>query len=169
MSTPYVGHYVHMSSTTYGHWLKEQRKLRRMPQAELEERADLSVNYVSRVENGRLNMPTEEVRQRIHAAFGTTEEDLVEAGLLRRMQYNGRTWYVPIRDEGRAAQDAPPLPGAVGFNEVVTAFTDAARGITWTPQMVNGIVQQIKMYGTIQEGIAPAQEDEGESNGIAAG
>src|SRR5690606_36790199 len=114
----------------------EQRSRLRMSQAEVEKRADLGNRHLSKFENGHYRMPTEDVRLRIHAALGTTDEDLVEVGILRRMQYQGKTWYVPVRDEGQASQDAPPLPGALGLGEVSTALTDAARGITWTPAML---------------------------------
>lgn len=151
MSTPTMNHYIHMSKLSYGHWLKEQRGLRRMSQAEVEERADLAQRHVSKFENGHLSMPTEDVRLRIHAALGTTEEDLVDVGLLRRMEYQGRTWYLPIRDEGRASQDAPPIPGAVAVSDAVSAFAEAAREVVWTPPMVDAIVQQITMYGELQK------------------
>lgn len=174
MSTTIVRENVHMSNITFGTWLKEQRALRRMSQVALEERADLSDKHVSKFETGNYGMPTEDVRLRIHEALGTTEEDLVEAGLLRRMQYQGRVWYVPIRDEGRASQDAPPIPGALPLADVASAFTDAARGMVWTPAMVQAIVQQIKMYGDLQAGAAqlPAvepDEPEAQAGSMAAG
>ena len=161
MSTPFVHQNNGMKNMTYGDWLKEQRSRLRMSQAEVEKRADLGNRHLSKFENGHYRMPTEDVRLRIHAALGTTDEDLVEVGILRRMQYQGKTWYVPVRDEGRASQDAPPLPGALGLGEVSTALTDAARGITWTPAMLHAIVQQIKMYGEIQAGMGTP--DSGES------
>lgn len=157
MSTPNMLQNIRMSKVTYGTWLKEQRAGLRMSQEVLEQRANLSARHVSKYENGKLNIPTDDVRMRIHEALGTSEEDLVDIGLLRRVEYRGNVYYNPIRDEGRASQDAPPIPGTLPLADVVSAFRDAARDYVWTPAMVRGVIGNVHSLGSIQQEVDDAR------------
>jgi transcriptional regulator with XRE-family HTH domain len=83
---------------TYGQWLKHQRTIRGMTQTALEEAAGLSDKYVSRAENGRVELPDETTRFKIHRVLGTTEDDLVAVGLLTRMDFEGGSVYINSRN-----------------------------------------------------------------------
>ena len=82
-----------MDRAPFGHWLKAQRRVRKLTQAGLEAAAGLGDNYVSKVERGELRLPGEDVRERIHRALGTTDDDLVRAGILERIDTPG---YEPV-------------------------------------------------------------------------
>lgn len=83
-STVYAHENRDMENTTYGDWLKQQRKLRRLTQAELERRADVGHSHMSKIENGHIVLPEPETRGRIHAVLGTSDDDLVSVGVLER-------------------------------------------------------------------------------------
>lgn len=48
-------------------------------------------------------MPEKATRDRLHEALGTSDDDLVEAGLLERMvpPQGGKAFYVPVSEEER--------------------------------------------------------------------
>jgi transcriptional regulator with XRE-family HTH domain len=75
-----------MKEMRFSDWLKRQRTTRRLTQRDLERAADLSLNYVSRIESGRIQLPDEDTRSKFHAALGTTEDDLVAVGILERIE-----------------------------------------------------------------------------------
>lgn len=81
-----------MKRTGFGHWLYEKRIARRWSQADLEREAGLSERYASRLE-GKAKAPQDEVRERIHKALGTSDDDLVQAGILERIDTPG---YGPV-------------------------------------------------------------------------
>ena len=93
-----------MNTQTFGQWLKHQRTIRGMTQVALEQSAGLSDKYVSRAENGRVELPDETTRFKIHRVLGTNEDDLVAVGLLTRMDFEGGSLYIESRnlpDDGR--------------------------------------------------------------------
>ena len=73
-----------MKAMTYGEWLKMQRRRRRMTQVALERAANLSEKYVSRMEN-KGTLPEDDVRERVHTVFGTSDGELAELGILDRL------------------------------------------------------------------------------------
>lgn len=87
-----------MNTQTFGQWLKHQRTVRGMTQVALEQAAGLSDKYVSRAENGRVELPDETTRFKIHRALGTNEDDLVAVGVLTRMDFAGGSLYVETRN-----------------------------------------------------------------------
>src|SRR5690606_30474122 len=84
-----------MTNMTFGDWLKEQRAIRRMTQKDLELAADLGPKYVSKLEAGVIKTPRDDVRARIHAALGTSDEDLVTANIFSKVTHEGDTVYLP--------------------------------------------------------------------------
>lgn len=57
-----------------------------MVQRDVEERASIDHSHYSKLENDRIEMPEEATRKRIHRVFGTSDDDLVELGILVRMK-----------------------------------------------------------------------------------
>lgn len=108
-----------MSTTTYGDWLKRNRLSRRLTQGGLESQARLAEKYVSRIEN-RGTLPEEEVRQRIHDVFGTSDEDLVAEGILSRLTGpDGTAVYVrPDRSLGLPATALDQLRAMIKAGEI---------------------------------------------------
>lgn len=74
-----------MTTETFGEWLATQRKRRKLRQADLSRDAGVNATYISKIERGDIDLPGEETRAKFHAALGTTEEDLVTAGILERI------------------------------------------------------------------------------------
>ncbi len=101
-----------MMQTTFGKWLKSERRRRAITQADIEQQAGVSVSHVSKMENGHIGMPEPETRARIHKALGTSEDDLVDLGLLERIESpvpGGEPVYIPadsITPGERAAAEA---------------------------------------------------------------
>ena len=80
---------------TYGDWLKEARRARGLTQKRVSEVAGMGVSHVSRIENGGIDLPTKATRDRIHEALGTSDDDLVSAGILKKYtQTDGTVVYV---------------------------------------------------------------------------
>lgn len=75
-----------MKHLSFGNWLKHMRLVHGMTQRQLEQAAELSEKYVSRIERKGTVLPEEDLRFRIHRVFGTTEDDLVDAGILVRLE-----------------------------------------------------------------------------------
>lgn len=75
----------------FGQWLKSKRGRRGEPgfvsQAELARRMDVDPTYVSQLER-KAEPPTHQTRQKIHAALGTTEQDLKDLGIIRDIIIN---------------------------------------------------------------------------------
>jgi transcriptional regulator with XRE-family HTH domain len=71
---------------TFGEWMREKRGVEGEPgfvsQNELARRMRVSRSYVVQLE-GKDGLPTLPTRQKVHAALGTTEEELKGLGILR--------------------------------------------------------------------------------------
>lgn len=68
---------------TFAEWLKVERKRARLTQQRLADIAGLGRTYVITLEKGHVNLPQFETRARIHKALGTSEQDLIDAGVIR--------------------------------------------------------------------------------------
>lgn len=70
---------------TFGTWLREKRTQRSplLRQQDVADAIGLDRSYIVKVETGRIGLPQYETRQRIHAALGTTEAELIELGIVR--------------------------------------------------------------------------------------
>jgi transcriptional regulator with XRE-family HTH domain len=104
-----------MNVNTFGDWLKAQRRLRKLSQRDVESAAGITHSHMSKMENGHIDLPGDETRARIHAALGTSEDDLVAAGILERIDspYSDTPVYIAassIRPVDRAVRDAPGSP-----------------------------------------------------------
>ena len=73
----------------FGDWLREHRKARKLSQEALGEMVGADRTYISKLETGNVGMPDAPLRKRFHDAFGTSESDLVDIGLLRVMTVPG--------------------------------------------------------------------------------
>lgn len=155
MSTPSLADYSHMSSNSYGDWIKEQRTLRKMTQVDLEKAADLSFGQISKYERGTLRLPGEDVRKRIHDVLGTSDDDLVEAKVLSRLRFGDSTVYVARNEDDFPRWDEDDFPwdaSGVDPDDVMREIEDAAKQVVWTQPMVDSIVKQIEAYRDLQQG-----------------
>lgn len=83
-----------MKTTTYGAWLKWQRNRRKLTQKQVEEAVGVDHSQYSKWENDR-NVAQPDTREKFHAYYGTTDDDLVAAGVLKTYPgINGETNYV---------------------------------------------------------------------------
>lgn len=154
MSSLLLADYLHMKNMIFGDWLKRERARRKLRQVDLEEAADLSYGQVSKYERGTLMLPGEDVRQRIHDALGTSDDDLVAAGVLSRLSLGGTSVYVPRNEEDRRWMDEDNQPwqqGQVSPEDVIREITNAAQGVVWTPSMLDAIVSQIDVFKSLQQ------------------
>lgn len=78
---------------TYGDWLRSERRKRGLSQAQLGDLAGKHRTHINRIENSGIDRPDESTRFQIHRALGTTEDDLVAAGVLVRMDFAGGPFY----------------------------------------------------------------------------
>lgn len=68
---------------TFGDWLKTTREEQGYSQSELGEMIDMHRTYVNNLERAD-KWPRPETRERFHRVFGTTDDDLVCAGIAER-------------------------------------------------------------------------------------
>lgn len=68
---------------TFGPWLKSARERSRISQERLARITGIDRGHLSKMENDRIDLPRYETRERIHAALGTTEDELVALGIVR--------------------------------------------------------------------------------------
>lgn len=137
-----------MGKMTFGKWLRDQRRVRDVTQSELSAKANLAYGQVSKYERGVLKLPTEDVRDRIHAVLGTSDDDLVDAGVLRWLHVGERSIMVPADGD----DPTPVVDGVVPFGDVVNQITEAARGMQWTPNMLETVLLQIRQLHKMQSG-----------------
>ncbi|MAS35513.1 MAG: XRE family transcriptional regulator [Anaerolineaceae bacterium] len=78
------------NNVNFGDTIKDLRKQRRMTQRDLAERLGVNFTYISKIENGKLDvLPSEELIRRIAQILGANAEDLLDlAGKLdvKRLQ-----------------------------------------------------------------------------------
>lgn len=72
---------------TFGDWLRSKRGMRGAPgfvtQEELARRMGVERTFVVQLENPKRPTPTYPTRMKIHAALGTTEDELIALGIVR--------------------------------------------------------------------------------------
>ena len=102
--------------TTYGTWLRSMRQRQGWTQAEMAERSGVPTSHLSKLERGTIGLPSPATRARLHAALGTTADDLVRVGILTRIDgEHGRTpVYIPAGDK------PAPLPPVLSEADVLT-------------------------------------------------
>lgn len=82
--------------TTFGDWLRSKRKARRLTQEELAVDAHLNRTYINAIENGRVQLPTADTREKLHRVLGTSDQDLISAGLLVVDEYGLESLNSPL-------------------------------------------------------------------------
>lgn len=124
VSIPHTLQNQPMSNMRFGDWLKSIRMSQGLTQSELEAAANLGTAYVSKVERGDIALPGPEARSRIHQAFGTTEDDLVEVGILVRFEPRpGSVIYQPASRASVNAGTAVVIGGKVEATSGEAAIT----------------------------------------------
>lgn len=118
------GQNLPMEQGTFGDWLARTRKRRKLTQAGLSEQTGINATYISKIERNEIDLPRDDLRFRIHEALDTSEDDLVAAGVLERVESpepGGQPVYIAadsITPGDRAAANAHriqhliQLPGA---------------------------------------------------------
>lgn len=93
--------------TRYGQWLKKCRADKGITQVQLAVAAGIGQTYLSKIESGKVDLPNAELRDRIHDVLGTTEDQLVAAGVIVAAGRDWRTGALPVdeRKELDAAAD----------------------------------------------------------------
>lgn len=116
----------------------------------------MTYSHVSKIERGVLRMPTEDVRQRIHNALGTTEQDLVDAGVLQRIYAGGMSVLIPANEVDATEvtsydPTSPSYAGSLRLDDVVDAIAGAAANVAWTQSMLDTIIKQIESFQHLQK------------------
>lgn len=141
-----------MTNLNFGDWLKEQRAIRRMTQTDLEEAASLGPKYVSKLEAGIIKTPRDNVRERIHEALGTSDEDLVIAGIFSKVTHEGDTVYLPRQSQKGlgvvTVQPQTPLTASYVNEELA----QAAEAVRWNQALLDAVLSQIRMIESLQKG-----------------
>jgi len=71
-----------MESGAYGRALVQARKARRVSQTALIAAVGIDRSHLSKIENGRIEVPSDDVRERLATALGMTDDQLLaEAGM----------------------------------------------------------------------------------------
>lgn len=99
-----------MKMHSFGQWLRWQRARRRWTQRQVEEALNLDHSQYSKWENDR-NRPEPGTRKRFHDLYETTEDDLVELGILRSYSaIDGAIAYEWADSEPSPSPITPPPP-----------------------------------------------------------
>lgn len=139
VSTPHDSQYRGINTLTYGEWLKRSRRRRNITQETISDRAGIGRSHISAIENGRIGLPEGPTRLRIHAVLGTTEDDLVEVGILEREvdPRTGEAHYEPAR---RVIEISGEARGS--------SLTTADATLTTRPAQVRVIGEPVEAYST---------------------
>jgi transcriptional regulator with XRE-family HTH domain len=78
-----------MSELTFGAWLRNARSNHqpRISQERLAELTGMDRAHLSKIENDRVDLPRFETRLRIHRVLGTSDRDLIDAGVKLREDF----------------------------------------------------------------------------------
>lgn len=123
-----------------------------MTQTDLEEAASLGPKYVSKLEAGIIKTPRDNVRERIHEALGTSDEDLVIAGIFSKVTHEGDTVYLPRQSQKGlgvvTVQPQTPLTASYVNEELA----QAAEAVRWNQALLDAVLSQIRMIESLQKG-----------------
>ena len=130
-------------STTFGDWLKFERAARRLSQAAVERAAEISHSHYSKLENNKIPQPQDETRERLHRVFGTTDDDLVTAGVMRTraLRQPGTGREVVIYEYVAAPDGAVGVPIGAGVPSVIAELLDR---IEWTRENIDALMPLLR-------------------------
>lgn len=72
---------------TFGDWLKTMMKAQGYTKSSLSRETGIDRAHIRRMETGEIGMPEEFTREKLHAAFGTSDADLEKLNILVRKEY----------------------------------------------------------------------------------
>lgn len=92
---------------TYAEWLKARRLGAGLTQQQLADATGIHRTYIIRMEKvGHIDLPELETRQKVHAALGTTEEELIALGIVRPgVRVPLQTIILPPREPAQSEDD----------------------------------------------------------------
>lgn len=92
---------------TYAEWLKARRHDVGLTQQQLADATGIHRTYILRMEKpGHIDLPGLETRQKVHAALGTTEDELIALGIVRPgVRVPLQTIVLPPREPAQSEDD----------------------------------------------------------------
>ena len=88
MSTLLSRQYVGMEKpTSFRDWLKSAMDELGYTKSSLSRETGIDRAHLRRIENGQIEKPETETREKLHKAFGTSDDDLERMGILIRREY----------------------------------------------------------------------------------
>lgn len=140
-----------MHRTSFGDWLKAQRAVRRVSQYGLADATGIDRTHIAKMESGSIALPGDATRVRLHEFFGTTDDDLVEAGILERIQVGDRpAVYLPATLASRSS--AGREGKAEDCSDIPSQVLQLLREIRWSEGAVNIATQQLGWIRDAQRG-----------------
>jgi transcriptional regulator with XRE-family HTH domain len=102
------------ANQTFGAYLRDLRRARRLTLREVEERSGVSNSYLSQVENGHISQPSPQMLQKLAEAYEVPYEHLMaRAGYIRPAA--GPPSSAPTVQEAPGAYDAAPEAARPGW------------------------------------------------------
>jgi transcriptional regulator with XRE-family HTH domain len=93
--------------TSFAHWIRVHRRETGWTQAQLAEAAGISRSYVTALEGGSITLPQTATRRKLHEAFGTNDDELVDLKLLAWDEMGEE--YSPLAEMAKIEAAASPL------------------------------------------------------------
>ena len=121
-----------MMTTPFARWLERTREDLGWSKAALAKASGVDRAYIQRLEAGTVAEPGDNVRARLHTALGTSDDDLVDAGLYERREYpqpDGSTMvtYTPLPLIPPAQVPTPTAANGEGDTVTIPADDPRAR------------------------------------------
>lgn len=119
---------------TFGDWMRVMRKERRLTQAQLAEAAGLARTYIVSIEKGRVKLPQDTNRRKLHKVFGTDDSVLEDLGLLAWDGFGNE--YIPDREAPMVVEVITDQGTQTLIAERMDAPTSLKRlidAVEWTP------------------------------------
>lgn len=79
-----------MEKVTFGDWVRGNRIRTKLSQSALGREIGMDRGHISKIESGHIGLPEEETRARFHRVFGTSEQELIEEGIVPQYDRWGR-------------------------------------------------------------------------------
>lgn len=91
--------------SSIGHWLRSARKAKGLTQEELANGSGLTRPYIGSLERGKIALPQQRTREKLHHVLGTTDDELEDLGLLARDEFGAE--YAPTAERRKEADKTP--------------------------------------------------------------